>query len=54
MAIGFTINASLLKALFEVLFCENIPLPIDLLFSIKSSINYQAQKSAIKVKRLVY
>ena len=32
MAINSTINASINKAPFEVLYSENIPLPIDLLF----------------------
>ena len=39
MAINSNINASIKKAPFEVLYGENIPLPVDLLLSRESSIN---------------
>ena len=39
MAINSTINDSIYKAPFEVLYDENIPLPVDLLLSMESHIN---------------
>ena len=39
MAINSTINASIRKVPFEVLYVENISLPIDLLLSRESFIN---------------
>ena len=54
MAINFTINANFLKAPFEVLYGENIPLPVDLLLFRESSISQQAHKFASKIIQLVY
>ena len=53
MNINSTINASIQKVLVEVLYSENIPLPVDLLLSRESSINPQALKSANKLKQFV-
>ena len=53
MAINSTINAHISKAPFEVLYCENIPLPIDLLLSRESSINPYAHTFASKMKQPV-
>ena len=53
IAINSTINASINKALFEVLYGENIPLPVDLLLSRESSINPHAYKFARKMKQLI-
>ena len=50
MAINSTIYASITKALFEVLYGENIPLPIDLLLSRDSYIKPQANKFTSKMK----
>ena len=47
------INASINKALFEVLYCKKIPLPADLLLSRESHINPHAYKFASKMKQLV-
>ena len=51
MAINSTINASINKAPFEVLYGENIPLPVDLLLSRESSINPNAHNFARKMKK---
>ena len=54
MAINSTINASIKKAPFEVLYGENIPLPdVDLLLFRESSINPHAHTFARKMKQLV-
>ena len=42
MAINYTINTSILKAPFIVLYGENISLPVDFLFSKESHPNPQA------------
>ena len=53
MAINSTINANINKAPFEVLYGEKIPLPIDLLLSIESSINPHTHIFARKMKKLI-
>ena len=53
MAINSTVNASIQKAPFEVLYGENIPLPIDLLLSKESTIDPTAKKFATKMHNLV-
>ena len=53
MAINSTINASIQKAPFEVLYGENIPLPIDLMLSKESTVNPQAKSFATKMHKLV-
>ena len=53
MAINSTFNASVNKALFEVIYGENIPLPVDLLLFRESSINLHTHTSTIKIKQLV-
>ena len=50
IAINSKINASIKKALFEVLNGENIPLPVDLLLSRESSINPYAHTFSKKMK----
>ena len=42
MAINSTIDVSIQKTTFEVLYIENTPLPVDLFLSKESSINLQA------------
>ena len=53
MAINSTINASINKAPFEVLYIESIPFPINLLLSRECSIKPHAYKFASKIKQLV-
>ena len=53
IAINATINASIQKASFEVLYGENIPLPVEFLLSKEFFINLQAQKFTSKMKQLV-
>ena len=50
MAINSIINASINKALFEVLYGESIPLPVVLLLSRESSINPHAHTFDSKMK----
>ena len=50
MAINSTINASINKALFKVLYGKNIPLPVDWLLYRESSINPYAHAFASKMK----
>ena len=54
ITINSTINVSIQKALFEVLYGKNIPLPVDLLLSRDSAINPQEHKFARKIKQLNY
>ena len=53
IAINSKIDASIKKTLFEVLYRENIPLPVDLLLSRESSINPYAHTFSRKMKYLV-
>ena len=53
MAINFTFNASIKNAPFEILYGENILLPIDLILSRESWINPHAHTFARKMKQLV-
>ena len=53
MDINSTINARINKALFKVLYGENILLSIDLLLSREFSINSHAYTFAIKMKHLI-
>ena len=53
MAINSTINASISKALFEVLCGENTLLPIDLLLPRETSINPHAYLFVSKIKQIV-
>ena len=50
MAINSSINASIYKASFEVLYGENVPLPVAL-FSREFSINLYTQNLANKIKK---
>ena len=52
MAINSTINASINKVPFDILYVENILLSIDLLLSRESSINPYAHNFASKMKQL--
>ena len=52
MAINSTINASINKAPFEVLYSKNTLLPVDLLLSKVSSINPHAYIFASKMQQL--
>ena len=53
IAINSTINASIQKTPFEILYCKNITVPVGLLLSRESSINLQAYKLASKIKQFV-
>ena len=53
MAINSTTNERIWKVPFEVLYGENIPLTIKLLFSRESSINPLAYTFHSKMKQLV-
>ena len=52
MAINSTINVSINKALFKVVYGENIPLLVYMLLSIESSINPHAHIFARNIKQL--
>ena len=53
LAINSTVNASINKAPFEVLYGENIPLPVDLLLARDSTIDPHASSFATKMQSLV-
>ena len=53
MAINSTINASINKAAFDIFYCENTPLPIELLLSREFSIKPHAYMYARNIKQLV-
>ena len=53
MAFNCTINASINKASFEVLYSQNTPLPVDLLLPRESSINPHNYTFTRKMKQLV-
>ena len=53
IAINSTINKSIKKVPFEVLWGESTPLPVDLLLSRESSINPHAHTFAIKMEKLI-
>ena len=54
MAIHSTINGSINKAPFKVLYNKTTLLPVDLLLSRESSINPHVYTIASKMKQLVY
>ena len=53
MAINSTINASINKALFELLYGENTPLPVDLLLFRESSIDPHTHIFSSNIKKLI-
>ena len=53
IAINYTVNSSIAKAPFKVLYGENILFPIDFFLSRKSHINPHAHNFASKMKQLV-
>ena len=53
MAIISTINVTIQKTPFEVIYGETIPLPIDLVLYRETSINPHTHKLASKLKQLV-
>ena len=53
MAINTTVNASIGKAPFEVLYGGNIPMPVDIILSNQSTVDPYATTFASKMQSLV-